>query len=167
MNAQLKTILLTVLTLSFFAVALIELSGVSSTALFNKYGIGKGGRQNPMIAHKEEVERMAKASTMPKTTMNFPEPEFSFGKIKEGTVVSHSFHFKNTGTTPLFIIKAQPSCGCTVPSFPKEPIAPGAGGDLVVKFDSHNRQGHQKKNILITSNAVPERVSVGFEVDVE
>jgi hypothetical protein len=64
-------------------------------------------------------------------------------------------------------VNALASCGCTVPSFPKEPIAPGAEGDISVKFDSHNRKGHQQKNVLIISNAQQERMSVGFEVDVE
>jgi len=167
MNSQLKSILLTVATLSLFVIALIELSGVSSTALFNKYGIGKGGKNEHLAAIKEEAERKEKAKGMAKTTMDFADPTFNFGKIKEGEVVSHSFHFKNKGTAPLFIISAQASCGCTVPSFPKEPIAPGGEGDILVKFDSHNRKGHQQKNILITSNSQLERMSIGFEVDVD
>lgn len=167
MNQQLKTILLTVLTLSIFAIALVELSGVSSTALFNKYGIGKGGKENLQRASREDAARSEKAVGMPKTQMTFPEPVFDFGKIKEGDVVSHEFKFKNTGNAPLFIVKAEASCGCTVPSFPKEPIPPGGEGAILVKFDSHNRPGHQKKNILITSNAEQERMSIGFEADVE
>lgn len=159
--------MLTVLTLSVFAIALIELSGVSSTALFHKYGIGNGGKDQEIHLKKEAALRMSKARSMPKTTMAFAEPNFKFDKIKEGKIVSHAFKFKNTGTAPLLIISAQASCGCTVPSYPKEPIPPGGSGEILVKFDSHNRTGHQEKNVLITSNAVPERVPVSFEVDVE
>lgn len=167
MNNQLKTILLTVLTLSLFVIALVELSGVSSTALFNKYGIGRGGRAAREQAMKEEQERTAKVKGMAKTVLEFPEPTFNFGKIKEGDVVAHSFHFKNAGKAPLLIISATASCGCTVPSFPKEPVAPGGEGDIVVKFDSHHRSGHQQKSIMITSNAERDRMPVGFVVDVE
>jgi len=167
MNSQIKSVLLTVLTLSLFVIALVELSGVSSTALFNKYGIGKGGQGNHGITSKEETERNNKAKAMPKTMIEFPAPIYNFGKVKEGDVVTHAFRFKNKGNAPLFIVNAQASCGCTVPSFPKEPVAPGGEGEIVVKFDSHHRKGHQQKNVLITSNAQQERVSVGFEVDVE
>lgn len=166
MNAQLKTILLTVLTLSCFVIALVELSGVSSTALFNKFHVGGGGSAKEM-SFKEEDQRAQRASTMLKTTMAFTETKHSFGNIKEGEIVKHSFHFRNTGTAPLFIVKADASCGCTVPSIPKEPIAPGGEGDIVVQFDSHNRKGHQMKNVLVTSNATPEKVSIGFEADVQ
>lgn len=167
MNTQLKSILLTVLTLSLFVIALVELSGVSSTALFNKYGIGSGGQKRTM-GSKEEQERIKQAENMPRTKLQFiPDTKFSFGKIKEGDVVTHAFHFKNIGANPLFIIKAEASCGCTIPSVPKEPIPPGGEGDITVKFDSHNRKGHQQKNVMVFSNAELDRMSVGFDVDVE
>jgi hypothetical protein len=167
MNAQLKSVLLTIATLSLLVIALIELSGVSSRALFNKYGIGKGSRAGREAEIREAAQRAAVAKKMAKTTMTFTEPTHHFGKIKEGEVVSHAFHFKNTGNAPLLIISAQASCGCTVPSFPKNPVKPGGEGDILVRFDSHNRPGHQQKHVLITSNAVQERMSIGFEVDVE
>ena len=166
MNSQIKTILLTILTLSCFVIALVELSGVSSTSFFNKFGVGKGGSAKEMT-YSEEEQREKKAATMPKTTISFTDTKFSFGKIKEGTVVKHSFHFKNTGAAPLYIIRAQASCGCTVPVIPKEEIAPGAESDIVVQFDSNNRKGHQMKNVLVTSNAVVEKISIGFDADVE
>ena len=166
MNSQVKTILLTVLTLSLFVIALVELSGVSNNALFNKFHIGSGAAPKEMTI-KEEDARAQRAATMPKTTMTFSDTKFSFGKIKDGDVVKHSFHFKNTGASPLFIVRADASCGCTVPVVPKEPIAPGGEGDIVVQFDSHNRKGHQMKNVLVTSNAQPEKVSIGFDADVE
>jgi hypothetical protein len=168
MNAQLKTILLTVLALSAFTIALVELSGVSSTALFNRYHIGSGGSQPGAGFTPTEADlRHQKAMSMPKTVMTFTDTKFSFGKIKEGDVVKHAYHFKNEGTAPLLISRAEASCGCTVPSFPKEPIPPGGEGDITVQFDSHHRNGHQQKNVLIWSNAQLEKMSIGFAADVE
>jgi hypothetical protein len=168
MNSQLKTILLTVLTLSAFTIALVELSGVSSTALFNKYSIGKGGaadKDNPVTVD-ESSKRHKEAMQMPKTEIAFTDTKFSFGEIKEGQVVKHAFHFKNSGTAPLLISQAVASCGCTVPSFPKEPIPPGGEGDIMVEFNSKNRKGHQQKNVLIFSNAQLEKMSIGFDAEV-
>lgn len=168
MNTQLKTILLTVLTLSLFTIALVELSGVSSKALFNKYHIGSGGADKTAEMPPNEAEQRHKqAMAMPKTILEFTDTKYVFGKIKEGDIVKHAFHFKNSGTAPLLISRAEASCGCTVPSFPKEPVAPGKEGDVVVQFDSHHRKGHQQKNVLIWSNGQQEKMSIGFEADVE
>lgn len=166
MNPQLKTILLTILTLSVFAIALVELSGVSSNALFNKYGIGEGGshvHEDPALVDKRKEE----ASTMPKTIISFDDTKHDFGTITEGEKVSHAYHFKNAGTNPLLISNAVASCGCTVPSYPKEPIPPGGEGEIVVEFNSTNRVGIQNKNVLVYSNAQEESVSIGFTVDVK
>jgi len=171
MNPQIKTVLLTVLTLSLFTLTLVELSGVSSTALFNKYRIGKGGTGHSAAQHEqhppEANNRHKQALAMPKTVLEFTDTKHNFGTIKEGEIVKHAFHFKNAGNAPLLISKAEASCGCTVPSFPKEPVPPGGEGDIMVQFDSHNRKGHQQKNVLVWSNSQLEKMSIGFEADVE
>jgi hypothetical protein len=170
MNSQYKTVLLTILTLSVFTIALVELSGVSSRALFNKFNIGDGGahtHKGDGLSDSEADVRHKKAMAMPKTIIQFDDAKHSFGKIKEGDVVKHAYHFKNTGNAPLLISRATATCGCTVPSFPREPIPPGGEGDIVVRFDSHNRKGHQQKNVLISSNAQLEDMSIGFDAEVE
>jgi len=164
MNAQLKTILLTVLTLSFFVIALIELSGVSQTALFNKYHIGSS---NNGLSTNEAGNRQQEVANMPKTTIQFIDSFYNFGDVKEGASVKHSFRFKNTGTNPLLISKTDVSCGCTVPSFSKEPIAPGAEGTIDVQYNSKGHPGHQHKNVIVHSNAQLEAMSIGFEADVK
>lgn len=167
MNGQLKTILLTVLTLSVFAIAIVELSGVSTTALYNKYGIGKNkAHTDPGINPSEAEIRMRDASEMKQTQITFEETKFSFGEISEGDVVRHAYKFKNTGTEPLLISNAQTSCGCTVPSFPKKPIPPGGEGEITVEFNSNGRPGHQQKNVIVYSNAQQDKVSIGFDADV-
>ncbi|MEJ7661957.1 MAG: DUF1573 domain-containing protein [Hymenobacter sp.] len=57
----------------------------------------------------------------------------------------HTFKFTNTGKSPLLIADATASCGCTTPSWTKEPIAPGATGEMEVLFDSRGKRGpHQQ-----------------------
>ena len=79
--------------------------------------------------------------------------------IDYGTVSKDSdnglrtFEFKNTGNEPLIISNAKGSCGCTVPEWPKEPIAPGAKGAIRVKYDT-KRPGPINKSVTITSNAI-------------
>jgi len=163
MNAQIKTILLTVLSLSAFVIALVELSGVSKTAIFHKYGIGESPTGLSMT---EERQRDMQVETMTKTTMEFYEPMHDFGKIKEGEKVRHSYKFKNTGTSPLMISKVTVSCGCTTPYFSKEPIAPGGEGEIVLEFNSSSKEGAQQKNAIIHSNAQQDKMSIGLKAEV-
>lgn len=166
MNQQLKTVLLTILTLSVLAIAIIELSGISQTALFNKYSIGSATSADIKELNARSQLR-DEVSAMPKTKISFKETHFDFGKIREGAKVRHTFTFTNTGDNPLLIADAIASCGCTVPSFSKNPVAPGEEGAIEVEFNSANRKGANHKNIVIVSNAERERVSIGFDALVE
>jgi hypothetical protein len=62
------------------------------------------------------------------------------------------FEFKNTGDAPLIIKEVKSTCGCTVPSWPKEPIAPGKSGKIEVKYNMN--PGPIRKTITVQSNAV-------------
>ena len=86
----------------------------------------------------------------------FAEDFHNFGEIEEGVVVEHVFRFTNEGEGPLIISNAQGSCGCTVPDWPRQPIAPGASGEIKVSFNSAGRAGKQDKRVTLTTNAVPQ-----------
>lgn len=92
-------------------------------------------------------------SKLPKFT--FVQDVFDFGQIKQGEKVSYSYKFKNTGSTPLIISSASASCGCTVPSYPEEPIQPGEESKIDVVFDSNGKMGMQTKTITLVSNTIP------------
>ncbi len=91
--------------------------------------------------------------------IQFNKEVHDYGTIKNGANGECTFEFKNTGDSPLIISDAKGSCGCTVPEWPKEPIAPGATGLLKVKYDTM-RTGEFQKSVTITSNAVdtPQKV---------
>ena len=91
----------------------------------------------------------------PTTTIEFEETTFNFGTVDAGEKVNHTYKFKNTGSEPLIISNAKGSCGCTVPSWPKEPIPPGSTADIQVQFDSKNKKGKQTKRVTITANTEP------------
>ena len=93
----------------------------------------------------------------PTTTIKFEESEYNFGKAISGEKVWHTFVFTNTGTEPFIISNAKGSCGCTVPRWPKEPIAPGETGEIFVVFNTKNKMGNQIKTITITGNTEPSR----------
>lgn len=87
------------------------------------------------------------------------EPEITFdtlfhdfGNLIEGEKASVTFKFKNTGTADLLILDAYSTCGCTIPEFSNQPVAPGEEGKIEVVFDSANRSGLQNKTITLKIN---------------
>jgi inner membrane protein involved in colicin E2 resistance len=92
--------------------------------------------------------------------------EFDFGTIKEGDKVEHTFVIKNTGKTDLLIVNAQPSCGCTVPEWTKEPIQPGKTGEVKIVFNSTGKPGQQSKHINLTTNTATGHEVIHFKANV-
>ncbi len=82
----------------------------------------------------------------------FIEETHDFGKISKGTPVTTEFSFSNNGKEPIVISNVQASCGCTTPSWPKEPILPGKSSVIKVQYNAANPGGFNK-SITITSNA--------------
>lgn len=98
--------------------------------------------------------------------ITFEETSHDFATLQKGDECSHEFKFKNTGKEPLILANCQASCGCTTPSCPKEPIAPGASGIVKVKYDS-NRVGVFTKTVTVTSNAKNSSVTLSIKGKVE
>ncbi|HEU4717063.1 MAG TPA: DUF1573 domain-containing protein, partial [Bacteroidia bacterium] len=85
--------------------------------------------------------------------ITFDETTHDFGTVVQGTVVTHEFRFTNTGKTPLVITNVCGSAGSVVPSFTKEPVAPGKNGMVKVIFSTTGNLGMQDKTVTLTSNA--------------
>lgn len=102
----------------------------------------------------------------PITEIEFEENEFDWGTITQGDKVSYIFKFTNTGNEPLLIKNAKGSCGCTVPQWPKEPIAPGAKGEIKVVFNSKGKMGMQSKRVTITANTNPARTFINVKGEI-
>lgn len=84
--------------------------------------------------------------------IEFEKETHDYGTIKQNGNGVYEFKFKNTGTQPLMISNAKGSCGCTVPEWPREPIAPGESGVIKVKYDT-KRVGPFSKSVTLQSNA--------------
>jgi hypothetical protein len=90
------------------------------------------------------------------TQITFEETEHDFGTIQDGIMASHTFKFKNTGKSPLVITDARADCGCTVPSWTKEPVLPGKEGKIDVKYNSSGRGGQEvSKTVTVIANTEP------------
>jgi len=107
------------------------------------------------------------SETRTKTNVKFAEVNHNFGKIKQDTKNTKIFNFTNTGSEPLIIENAVGSCGCTVPKFPKEPIKPGATGEIEVVYSPGKQQGAQTKTVTITANTNPISTTLNISAEVE
>ena len=86
--------------------------------------------------------------------ITFERTEHDFGRINEGDGrVSTVFTFKNEGMSPLILSNVRASCGCTTPTWTKEPVEPGQSGSITVTYNPNGRPGRFQKTITITSNA--------------
>lgn len=113
---------------------------------------------------KTSVENSTSVSGAPQFT--FIEEEHDFGLLVDGEKVSYSFVFTNTGDAPLIISNAKGSCGCTVPNWPKNPIAPGETGNIDVSFNSSGRKGIQNKAVTLTANTNPNRKVIKIKAEI-
>lgn len=84
--------------------------------------------------------------------INFANTVHDYGTIEQGSDGTYEFTFTNNGKTPLILSNVRSSCGCTVPSWTKEPVAPGKEGTIKVVYNTNN-VGNFNKSITVNSNA--------------
>lgn len=99
--------------------------------------------------------------------IEFKTDVIDYGTIEKGADGVRIFEFTNTGDAPLIITKVKSSCGCTVPSWSKDPIMPGKTGQIEVKYDT-KRVMPIRKTITVTSNAKTPTIALkikGLVVD--
>ncbi|RFC55490.1 DUF1573 domain-containing protein [Brumimicrobium aurantiacum] len=96
---------------------------------------------------------MAQAAVESGAKIEFEKETHDYGTISQYADGTCEFKFTNTGNEPLVISNAKGSCGCTVPQWPREPIAPGESGVIKVKYDT-KRVGVIGKSVTLQSNAI-------------
>lgn len=119
-----------------------------------------GGPNSEMI--KNPVSADLPTDTTQLARIKYAEEEFNFGTAIEGEVIKHTFKFTNVGKVPLTILSARSSCGCTIPKWPEEPIAPGATGEILVNFNTDMKVGNQRKTVYVTANTYPNESKVAL-----
>ncbi|MBP7389085.1 MAG: DUF1573 domain-containing protein [Chitinophagales bacterium] len=77
---------------------------------------------------------------------------FNFGELIEGDKAEHTFQLVNTGSKNFVISRAEGSCGCTVPEYPKDPVAPGDTASIKVTFNSAGKHDEQNKTVTVHCN---------------
>ena len=130
---------------------------LSAGITFAQHKKNKESDNQPAITSNAEVPKdialAPAATTLKPEDMAFADATHDFGTVSEGPDATCEFSFKNNGKEPIIIEKAQPSCGCTVPQFSKEPVAPGATGIINVAYHTKGKPTPFTKTITVVSNA--------------
>ena len=101
----------------------------------------------------ESAKERDAAINLGSAIVEFDKTEYDFGELVEGEIAEGTFKITNKGKVDLIITSAKATCGCTVPEWPKDPIAPGASADLKFTFNSRGRVGKQSKSITLQTNS--------------
>jgi len=125
--------------------------------------------ENKQRSDSQTIEDNRKA--LEPTANNFPvmkidTPTVDLGAITQGDTIMHVYNFKNTGNMPLVLSNVNASCGCTTPSYSKEPVAPGEKGFITVKFNSKGKEGKLNKTVTAYANTKPADNTVSFKIEV-
>jgi hypothetical protein len=91
--------------------------------------------------------------------ITFDEVRFDFGDIPQWQPVSHTFHFTNTGSKPLFIYNVNRKCGCTTPRWTSGKIPPGGRGSVTITFNAQEI-GFFEKEMTVSCNGVKEYTEI-------
>ena len=139
-----------------FLTAFLALSCASKDAA--KQSADEAGNASKIYYNPFSADKSMKEGEVAK--ISFDKLGHDFGTINEGDKVQHVFKFKNSGKAPLVITSASGTCGCTVPEWPKEAIAPGKSGEIKVSFDSKGKSGNEEKEVYVMANTVPNKTTL-------
>ncbi len=127
---------------------------IITLALLLVLGVTASNAQETGKATKKIKAKTTTVAKVDGAGMVFQTETIDYGNIAYNSDGNREFVFTNNGNKPLIITNAQGSCGCTVPTYPREPIAPGAKGVIGVKYDTSRAGQPFSKTITLTTNAV-------------
>lgn len=121
--------------------------------------VKKAKKEKVAKGKKESAKAVASVPAVEGASIVFENETIDYGTIPQKADGTREFVLTNNGNKPLIIQSTQGSCGCTVPTKPEGPIAPGEKAKISVHYDT-NRPGAFTKSVTVTSNAVGNETKV-------
>lgn len=133
--------------------SILLLSAITLMAFSSSFGqeASKKVRAKAKTSKAVMAPKVVVAPKVENAGMVFEQETIDYGNVDFKSEGGREFVFTNNGTKPLLITNCAGSCGCTVPTWPREPIAPGAKGVIAVKYDT-SRPGGFTKTVTVTAN---------------
>lgn len=115
--------------------------------------------------HASPVAQEQPSTSLNAENMVFVEDVHDFGTVPEGPAAVFEFKFKNTGKEPIVLKQVSPSCGCTTPTYSKEPVLPGKTGVIKASYATQGRPNPFTKTITVVSNAGTKILTIKGNVE--
>jgi hypothetical protein len=152
------------------SLGIIALSATVTFAQGSKKGASKPTAKAETAAPAPNAAPAAQAGSADAANRTAEEMKFNnevhdFGTIPEGPNAEYEFTFKNTGKEPIIIQRAQASCGCTTPSYSKDPILPGKTGSIKASYGTQGRPNAFTKTITVFSNVGTKVLTIKGNVE--
>ncbi len=138
----------------------LGLIAFAATATFAQ---AKKGAAQPAAATTAAAPAAASA-TQDASVMKFDAEIHDFGTLKQNVPAEHTFKFTNTGKEPIILQRVQPSCGCTSPTWSKDPILPGKTGEIKAAYNAA-AAGAFNKSITVFSNVGTKVITIKGNVE--
>jgi len=126
---------------------------VCASLIVSASSFAQGQHEQINVPAKPAADKQATVSNPNAPILTVAEQSYDFSTVVEGPQITHDFKIKNEGKEPLILSNVHASCGCTVPTWPKEPILPGKESVISVTYNTSGRPGHFTKSITIESNS--------------
>ena len=172
MKDKIQIGLLVVIAAALVYLAINRSGGASTSTAATAQVANASTPATPANPAAKPVDPMAQATqaaidNRPKTTVAFGTYEHDFGNIKQDSENKFVFTFTNTGKEPMIIESATGSCGCTVPSYPKEPVPPGGTGQIDVVYKPGKQENAQQKQVTVVANTEPKQTILRIKANVQ
>jgi len=132
---------------------------LATVAMFSLTAVN-AQKKDPKVAPAKITSEKVETPKVDGAGMVFENETIDYGTIPADSDGNRKFEFTNNGNKPLIITETHGSCGCTVPTTPKEPIAPGAKGFIGVHYATDRAGQTFTKTVTVTSNAVGQETKV-------
>jgi hypothetical protein len=131
--------------------SIVLFTAITVMAFSNSFSQEASKKVKAKSPSKTVIAPKVEAPTLETAGMAFEQETIDYGTVEFKADGGREFVFTNNGTKPLIITNCAGSCGCTVPTWPREPIAPGAKGVIAVKYAT-DRPGAFTKTVTVTAN---------------
>lgn len=149
----------------FSAIALMSSTMIAQTPSDKQGATKTAVNADPQAAKNSAAVQSPSSQQNADLSMKFKNEEHSFGNVPEGPSVSYDFEFTNISKEPIVLSNVQASCGCTTPTWPKEPIAPGKTSKITATYNTQGRPGPFTKTITVTSNVGSKVLKISGTVE--
>lgn len=141
---------------------------IFSAAVLLTTGLAVHAQSPAKVATDQPLSNTTQATPAAKIhpdDMYFKFPVHDFGTIQEGPQAEHEFEFENRGNEPLIISSVSASCGCTTPSYSKEPVLPKKKGTIKAVYNTQGRVAPFTKTITVNTNFGVKVLTIKGEVE--